>query len=145
MSLYIAFIDLTKSFDLVSSTTAATVSSGVEQGSILTRTLFGIFFMLLQYAKTKVTEVLIHELLFSDDAALTSHTEDDLQQLVHCLFQDCEEFGLTISLKKTQGMARAQTICHTLFPHGREQFGYCGELHLPWVHYLQLAFHRCRG
>lgn len=47
---------------------------------------------LVVHAKTKVTEVLIHELLFADDAALTSHTEDGSQQFVHCLSQDCEEF-----------------------------------------------------
>ena len=77
------------------------VSSGVKQGCVLARTLFGIFFsMLFQRlqglqrgciyihtrsddklcslarlrAKTKVTEVLISELHF----ALTSHTEDGL-------------------------------------------------------------------
>ncbi len=135
MPLYIAFIDLTKAFDLVSrsglfrilqkigcppqllavvtsfhvnmrstvcfngaTSESFLVSSGVKQGCVLAPTLFGIFFsMLLQYAfkdchegvyihtrtggklfniarlraKTKVTEVLIHEMLFADDAALT--------------------------------------------------------------------------
>lgn len=109
------------------------VSSGVKQGCILVPTLFGIFlFMLLQYtfkdcndgayihtradgklfnitrlwAKTKVTEVLIREMLFTHDAALTSHTEDGLQQLVCCLYQACKEFGLTISLKKMNVIAQ---------------------------------------
>ena len=50
-------------------------------------------------AKTKVTEVLIRELLFADDAALTS-------QLVCRLSHACKEFGLTISLKKTNVMAQ---------------------------------------
>ena len=35
-------------------------------------------------AKTKITKVLIRELLFADDAALTSHSEGRLQQLVTC-------------------------------------------------------------
>ena len=88
------------------------VSSGVKQGCVLAPTLFGIFFsMLLQYAfkdcsegvllhtrsdgklfniarlraKTRVTKVLIREMLFAVDAALASHTEAGLQQLVNHL------------------------------------------------------------
>ncbi len=165
MPLYIAFIDLTKAFDLVSrsglfrllqkigcppqllavvtsfhvnmrstvcfngaTSESFLVSSGVKQGCVLAPTLFGIFFsMLLQYAfkdchegvyihtrtggklfniarlraKTKVTEVLIHEMLFADDAALTSHTEDGLQQLVSRFSYACKEFGQKSAWKKT--------------------------------------------
>ncbi len=104
-----------------------------KQGCVLASTLFGIFFsMLLQYAfkdchkgvyihtrtggklfniarlraKTKVTEVLIREMLFADDAALTSHTVDGLQQLVSRFSYACKEFGLTISLEKNNIMAQ---------------------------------------
>ena len=144
--LLLAFVDLTKAFDLASrsrffkilqkigcppkllaiitafhqdmqstvcfdgaTSNAFLVSSGVKQGCILAPTLFGIFFsMLLQYAfvgctegvyirirsdgklfniarlsaKTKAYVVLIRELLFADDAALTSHSEEGLQHLV---------------------------------------------------------------
>ncbi|KAK4299068.1 hypothetical protein Pmani_028620 [Petrolisthes manimaculis] len=45
-------------------------------------------------------------MLFADDAALTSHTEDGLQQLISRLAHTCREFGLTISLKKTNIMAQ---------------------------------------
>lgn len=118
-----------------STSDAFKVSSGVKQGCVLAPTLFGIFFsMLLQYAfkdctegifvhtrsdgrlfniarfrtKTKVTKVLIREMLFADDAALVSHSENGLQQLVsHFEFSHaCKEFGLTISLKKTNSMAQ---------------------------------------
>ena len=57
-------------------------------------------------AKTKITKVLIRELLFADDAALTSHSEGGLQQLVTCFSHAYKEFGLTISLKKTNVMAQ---------------------------------------
>ena len=49
---------------------------------------------------------MIRELLFADDAALISHTEDGLQQLVSRFSRACKEFGLTISLKKTNIMAQ---------------------------------------
>ena len=170
MPLYIALIDLTKAFDLVSrsgifsllrkigcpphllavirsfqedmrstvcyngtTSEAFPVSSGVKHGCVLAPTLFGIFFSMLdQHAfndcsegvhihtkadgnlyniarlrpKTKVAKVLIRELLFADDAALTSHSEGGLQQLVTCFSPACREFGLTINLKKTNVMAQ---------------------------------------
>ena len=48
--------------------------------------------------------VLIRELLFAEDAALTAHTEEDLQWLICCFTCACRVFGLTISLKKTNIM-----------------------------------------
>ena len=108
------------------------VSSRVKQGCILALTLFGIFSMLLHCAlanypegvyictrsdgklfnivwlraRTKVTEVLIHELLFAEDAVLTSYSKEGLQCLVSHLSQACKEFGLTIRLMKTKIMAQ---------------------------------------
>ena len=40
-------------------------------------------------------------MLFADDAAVVSHTQEELQSLVDCFPQACKDFGLTISLKKT--------------------------------------------
>ena len=57
-------------------------------------------------AKTKAYVVLIRELLFADDAALTSHSEKGLQHLVDKLLHACKAFGLTISLKKTNILAQ---------------------------------------
>ena len=165
MPLYIAFIDLTKAFDLVnrdvlfkvllkigcppklhrmiesfhtdtkgtaqfngSSSEPFEIRSGVKQGCVFDTTLFGIFFVLLLKhafdtptegiylrtrsdgrlfnlarlrAKTKVREVLIRDILYADDAAVVAHTQEELQSLMDCFSQACKDFGLTISLKKT--------------------------------------------
>ena len=96
-------------------------------------TLFGIFFsMLLQHAfksateglyihtrsdgklfnlaclraKSKVRKVLIRNLLFADDAALTAPSELQLPNLIDCFSAACDEYSLTISLKKTTIMAQ---------------------------------------
>ena len=45
-------------------------------------------------------------MLFADDAALISHTEDALQRLNKSFARACREFGLTISLKKTNIMGK---------------------------------------
>ena len=57
-------------------------------------------------AKTKASVVLIQELLFADDAALTSYSEEGLQHLVYKQSHACKEFGLTISLRKTNILAQ---------------------------------------
>ena len=41
-------------------------------------------------------------MLFADDAALTAHTEEELQRLVTCFDDTCSEFGLRISVSKTK-------------------------------------------
>ena len=171
--LYIAFIDLTKAFDLVSRSGLFAllekigcppkllkmvtsfhndmqgtvqfdnsvskpfpIKSGVKQGCVLAPTLFGIFFsVLLNHAfgssnegiyihtrsdgklfnlarlkaKTKVRKVLIREMLFADDAALTAHSQVQLQILVTALADACRDFGLTISLNKTEIMGQDVT------------------------------------
>jgi hypothetical protein len=57
-------------------------------------------------AKTKVMEILIREILFADDAVLTSHTKTCLQELVNRLSHVCKEFGLSFSLQKTNILAQ---------------------------------------
>ena len=106
----------------------SSIHSGVKQGCILAPTLFRIFFpLLLKHAfgtstegiylrsrsggrlfnlaclgaKTKVHEVLIRDMLIADSAAVATHTQRELQSLMDQFTQACKDFGLTISLKKT--------------------------------------------
>ena len=109
------------------------IKSGVKQGCVLAPTLFGIFFsLLLRFAfrqseegihlhtrsdgklfnisrlraKKNTRTILIRELLFADDAALVSHSETGLQELLSQLSAACREFGLTINVKKTNVMGQ---------------------------------------
>ena len=168
--LYIAFIDLTKAFDLVSrhrlfkilskigcppklqsmiesfhtdtketvqfngsSSEPTEIRGGVKQGCVLAPTLVVIFFgMFLKHAfdtttegiylrtrsdgklfnlarlraKTKVRKVLIRDMLFADDAAVVTHTQEELQSLMDCFSQASKDFGLTISRKKTNDLGQ---------------------------------------
>ena len=107
MPLYIAFIDLTKAFDLVSSSSEPfEIRSGVKQGYVLAQTLFGILFALMlkhafdkttegiylrtrsddrisNLAVTKVGKVLVRDMLLADDAAaVATHAQKELQSLM---------------------------------------------------------------
>ena len=43
---------------------------------------------------------------FADDRAITAHSTEDLQQLMNRFRKAFQDFGLTISLKKTRVLAR---------------------------------------
>ena len=129
------------------------VCSGVKQGCVVAPTLFGIFFsLLLSYAfnsssggiythtisdaklfnlarvraKTKVTEVYVREMLLADDAALTAHSGEAFQRLVNRFAHACREFGFTISLKKTNVIARDASQVNNYTLDVVEDFTYLG-------------------
>ena len=52
-------------------------------------------------ARTKTIKELMTELLFADDCALLSNTEEALQHIVNHFSDAAKNFGLTIRLKKT--------------------------------------------
>ena len=54
-------------------------------------------------------------MLFADDAALVSHTQESLQCLMDRLSKACKEFSLTISIKKTEVMAQDAEISHSIY------------------------------
>lgn len=104
------------------------INRDVKQGCVLVPTLFEIFFcpvplcafhsptddvylhtgsvgkllsLTRLHANTKMSTVLIKELLFADDAALVSNTEDALQRLWDGFIDAYKQFGIIGSLKKT--------------------------------------------
>ena len=99
------------------------ISNGVKQGCVLAPTLFSIFFsIMLREAKEdmpdgiyirfrtdgvsshakKNTEELINKLLFADDCALLAHTKEAPQHVVKRFSDAAKNFGLTVSLKKSE-------------------------------------------
>jgi hypothetical protein len=54
-------------------------------------------------------------MLFADDAALVSHTQEGLQCLMDRLSKACKEFALTISIKKTEVMAQDAEIPPSIY------------------------------
>ena len=140
------------------------ISSGVNQGCVLAPTLFSIFFstMLREakddlpdgiymrfridgslfnlrrlLARTKTIEELITELLFAGDSTLLAHTDEALQHIVNRFSVAAKNFGLTISLKKTEVLhqtpSREAYTPHHISIHGTnlnavEHFTYLGSV-----------------
>ena len=107
------------------------VSNGVKQGCVLAPTLFSLMFSAMltdafrdtntgigiRYrtdgsvfnlrrlqAKTKVLTDTINDFLFADDCALNATTEAGMQHSLDKFAKACNNFGLTISTKKTEVM-----------------------------------------
>ena len=107
------------------------VINGVKQGCVLAPTLFSIMFSAMlsdafrdyepginiRYrtdgklfnprrlqAVTKVKETIIRDFLFADDCALNANTEQAMQGDMDRFSASCDNFGLTISTKKTEVM-----------------------------------------
>ena len=105
------------------------ISNGVKQGCVLAPVLFNLFFtcflrqavgnmdegayVRFRYdgsifdlrrlsAKTKTLNSLIQEALFADDCALMAHKPGDLQAMLNSFSDASKQFGLTISLGKTE-------------------------------------------
>ena len=61
-----------------------------------------IFYLWRLSAKTKTLYSFIKEALFADDCALMAHKPGDLQAMLNSFSEASKQFGLTISLGKTE-------------------------------------------
>nr|VZI36145.1 unnamed protein product [Spirometra erinaceieuropaei] len=107
---------------------AFSVTNGVKQGCVLAPTLFSLMFsaMLMDayrgerpgiriayrtdghllnqrrmHFKSRVSATTVHELLFADDCALNTTSEEEMQRSMDLFSAACENFGLVINTQKT--------------------------------------------
>nr|VZI08015.1 unnamed protein product [Spirometra erinaceieuropaei] len=107
---------------------AFAVTNGVKQGCVLAPTLFSLMFssMLIDayryerpgiriayrtdgyllnqrrmHFQSRVSTTAVHELLFGDDCALNTTSEEEMQRSMDLFSAACENFGLVINTQKT--------------------------------------------
>nr|VZI46782.1 unnamed protein product [Spirometra erinaceieuropaei] len=100
---------------------AFAVTNGVKQGCVLAPTLFSLMFsaMLMDAYRiayrtdghllnqrrmnfqSRVSTTTMHELLFADDCALSTNSEEEMQRSMDLFSTACEKFGLVINTQKT--------------------------------------------
>ncbi|BHF65234.1 hypothetical protein SprV_0200824400 [Sparganum proliferum] len=86
---------------------AFAVTNGVKQGCVLAPTLFSLMtdgHLLNQrrmHFQSRVSTTTVHELLFADDCALNTTSEEEMQRSMDLFSAACENFGLVINTQKT--------------------------------------------
>lgn len=68
-------------------------------------------------AKTKVHVDTARDFLFADDCALNASTHSDMQQSMDLFSKACDDFGLTISTKKTEVLYQPAPAALYIVPH----------------------------
>jgi len=64
------------------------------------RTDGGVFNLRRLQAKSEMSHIPMHELLFADNFAIMAHTFEHIQKIMDCFTNAAKRFSLTISLKK---------------------------------------------
>nr|VZI28350.1 unnamed protein product [Spirometra erinaceieuropaei] len=110
---------------------AFAVTNGVKQGCVLAPTLFSLMFSVMlmdayrderpgiriayrtdghllnqrrMHFQSRVSTTTVHELLFADDCALNTTSEEEMQRSMDLFSAACENFGLVINTQKTMLM-----------------------------------------
>ncbi|XP_047497804.1 uncharacterized protein LOC125044886 [Penaeus chinensis] len=100
--LFVTFVDLTKAFDTVSRDGLWKIMEKFGCPSKFITIVRQFHDGMLAVIKVKVT--VIRDFLFADDCALNAGTEQKMQHELDCFSRACDNFGLTISTKKTEVM-----------------------------------------
>ena len=102
---------------------ALPVTNGVNQGCVVSPTLFSMVFSAMRTRAlqdpsiivrieylghlktvTKAKETVIRAFLFAEDITLSANTEQMMQNELDCSSEGCDNFGLTIRTTKTEVM-----------------------------------------
>ena len=67
-------------------------------------------------AKTKITNIIVRELLFADDSVLIAHSAEEIQRIVDAFSSASSKFGLKINIEKTEVMFQPNSIMTTEVP-----------------------------
>ena len=84
------------------------VTSGIKQGCVLSPQLF-IVYMDKITRETNPKPEDLNEMLFADDQSLVHEKEGELQEHTNSLNTQCENFGMTISITKTETVKVSRT------------------------------------
>ena len=87
-------------------------------------------------AKTKVCKVMLWDFFFADDAALVTHSEEKLENLLDRFSNASEAFRLSISLKKMKVMWKGSEATLSLTINDYVYPGCCLTVYLPWLHHF---------
>ena len=68
-------------------------------------------------ARTKVHEDTARDFIFADDCALNASTQSDMQGSMDLFTKACDDFGLTISTKKTEVLHQPAPAAPYTEPH----------------------------
>ncbi|BHF62196.1 hypothetical protein SprV_0100517700 [Sparganum proliferum] len=149
---------------------AFAATNGVKRGCVLAPTLFSIMFsaMLMDayrderpgiridyrtdgqllnqrrmHFQTRVSATAVHELLFADDCALNTTSEEEMQRSMDLFSAACENFGLVINTQKTVVMHQSPPPNTATPPQRaaanqreRNPSASGGELPVPWQYPL---------
>ena len=121
-----------------STAAAFNIRSRVKQGCVLAPTLFAIFFaVMLKHAFGSAAEGIylwtrtdgklfhlsrlraksqlrcLHDFLFADDAAVTAHSAEGLQQLMTRFSDACQDFWLITKLEENSGHGTGHWLSHS--------------------------------
>ena len=105
------------------------VSSGVKQGCVISPTLFGIYVNdLAEEIKALQCGIDLGDrhvsiMLFADDIALISDTEEKLQQMLDCLKDWCTKWRMSLNMSKT----KVVHYRHSSMEHSKYEFKFRGE------------------